>query len=115
MTEEQILIGVMPLNEAKRLQIELKKRDLRSELKTNEETCTRGCTVTVELWAQAEDQESLVLFLRENQAKDYDGLEVNAELLSQTFDPNSEEVICQACGEKFSPKQNECPDCGLVY
>ena len=118
MSQEQnspIMLGIFEFYDAKRVQKGLEKFGVESELRSNDETCTRGCKVTVEMWADEKDKDQIIHFLQSEGARDYDGLDINPSLLSQVFDPNADEVICQACGTKFSPKASECPDCGLVY
>lgn len=112
---EQIFLGVMELQEAKNHQLQLKSSGVELELKTNCETCTTGCKVTVEVWAYEKDSEILKSHFQQDYLKHVKGHEPNFEHLSQVYDPGMVEVICQACGFKFSPEKNECPDCGLVY
>lgn len=112
---EEIFLGVMDLQEAKNHQLKLKASGVELILKTNGKTCTTGCKVTVEVWARSADAESLKAHFQQDYLKHVKGHEPDFELLSQVFDPSATEVICQACGAKFSPSENECPDCGLVY
>lgn len=117
MENEELFLGIMPLNEAKRIQKKLAELEVPSELKTNDATCTTGCTVTVELWTDSQYEDQVRAFFSKEQERDLGGLEINAAFLNETFDPEADEVTCQACGEKFGPKVNasECPECGLVY
>lgn len=114
--EEHLLLGIMRIQEAKDIQAKLKKEGIETNLVSNPQTCTTGsCAVTVELWG---DQKDLVFFqnyFSDEMKKNLAGHEVDIEAFNQVFDPNAKEVICQACGAKFSPTANECPDCGLVY
>jgi len=71
--------------------------------------------VTVEVWANEADAEILKQHFKEDYLKHIQGHLPNFEHLSQVFDPAATEAICQACGAKFNPACNECPDCGLVY
>jgi hypothetical protein len=112
---DELFLGVMDLQEAKNHQQKLKNAGVFIELKTNGETCTTGCKVTVEVWGKSSDQELLLEHFKNDYMKHVLGHEPNFDHLSAVFDTSSSEVICQACGAKFSPSTNECPDCGLVY
>src|SRR5688500_13298672 len=112
---EQIFSGVMGLQEAKNHQLKLKTQGIDITLKVNDQTCTTGCKVTVEVWAEQADQEVVLVHFKEDYLKHVKGHEHNPEFLAQVFDPTASEVTCQACGSKFSPLVNECPDCGLMY
>lgn len=112
---EEIFLGVMDLQEAKNHQLKLKPLGVELNFKTNGKTCTTGCKVTVEVWANGADAEALKAHFQQDYLKHVKGHEPNFDHLSQVFDPSAAEVICQACGAKFSPNENECPDCGLVY
>ena len=112
---EQIFLGVMALQEAKNHQLKLKSQGVELILKVNDQTCTTGCKVTVEVWASEADSEIVKIHFKDDYLKHVRGHEPNLEHLSQVFDPSASEVTCQACGTKFSPTVNECPDCGLMY
>ncbi|MBA2405006.1 MAG: hypothetical protein H0V66_09565 [Bdellovibrionales bacterium] len=112
---EQIFVGVMELQEAKNHQLKLQALGVGLTLKVNSKTCTTGCKVTVEVWGEELDAEAIQKHFKADYSKHVKGHEPNLEHLSQVFDPTASEVICQACGSKFSPTQNECPDCGLMY
>jgi hypothetical protein len=112
---EQLFLGVMDLQEAKNHQLKLRHMGIDLTLKTNGKTCTTGCKVTVEVWGEASDAPALQKHFQEDYFKHVRGHEPNLDHMSQVFDPAASEVICQACGAKFSPSEQECPDCGLVY
>jgi hypothetical protein len=112
---DELFIAVMDLQDAKNHQLKLKNAGVFIELKTNGETCTTGCKVTVEVWGKMSDQELLSEHFKKDYMKHVLGHEPNFEHLSAVFDASSSEVVCQACGTKFSPTTNECPDCGLIY
>lgn len=112
---EELFLGVMDLQEAKNHQSRMKQRGVELVLKTNAQTCTTGCKVTVEVWGQEKDKAALLDHFQSDYLKHVKGHVPNIEHLSAVFDPSAPEVICQACGMKFSPAANECPDCGLVY
>jgi hypothetical protein len=113
---EEIFLGVMDLQEAKNHQYRLKNIGVSIALKTNHETCSTGsCKVTVEIWGLESDKEALMYHFQGDYLKHVKGHVPNFEHLSAVFDPNASEVTCQACGAKFAPSSQECPDCGLVY
>jgi len=112
---EGLFLGVMELQEAKNHQLQLKAKGVEIELKVNGKTCTTGCKVTVEVWGKEADEAPIKFYFQSDYLKHVRGHEPNFENLSQVFDTSADEVVCQACGAKFSPKKNECPDCGLVY
>lgn len=111
----ELFLGVMDLQEAKNHQYRLKSLGIELVLKVNPQTCTTGCKVTVEVWGRDDDQEALQKHFQADYLKNLKGHIPNFDHLSAVYDPNLSEVTCQACGAKFSPKMNECPDCGLVY
>jgi ribosomal protein S27E len=112
---EEIFLGVMDLQEAKNHQLALKGKGIDISFKTNGETCTTGCKVTVEVWGKEADSSKLHEHFHSDYLKHVKGHEPNFEHLSAIFDPAATEVTCQACGTKFAPTATECPDCGLCY
>ncbi len=112
---EDLFLGVMDLQDAKNHQIQLKAQGVELILKVNDQTCTSGCKVKVEVWASALFENQIKNHFQSEYLKNVKGHLPNFEHLSAVFDTSASEVICQACGAKFSPTVNECPDCGLVY
>lgn len=112
---EEVFLGVMDLQEAKNHQYRLKGLGISIDLKTNAQTCTTGCKVTVEVWGKESDKEVLMKHFQQDYLKHVMGHVPNFEFMSSVYDPTAAEVICQACGTKFKPSATECPDCGLVY
>ncbi len=112
---EKLFIAVMDLQEAKNHQLKLKKLGVGLELKTNGSTCSSGCKVTVEVWGDEKDRALLMTYFNQDFLKHVQGHEPNIEHFTSVFDTSANEVVCQACGARFSPKVNICPDCGLVY
>jgi hypothetical protein len=113
---EELFIAVMDLQEAKNHQHKLKSKGVVIELRMNDQTCmSGGCKVTVEIWGKVIDKEMLLKHFNSDFLKHVMGHEPNFEHLSQIFDPTLSEVMCQACGAKFSPQQTQCPECGLCY
>jgi hypothetical protein len=111
----EVFISVMALQEAQTHQLRLQDKGVSLSLKTNGETCTTGCKVTVEVWGVEADRSLLQEYFNSEFMKNIQGHLPNFDHLAQVFDPLAAEVICQACGMKFSPTMNECPECGLVY
>lgn len=111
----EVFLGVMDLQEAKNHQLKLKSNGVAIDFKTNGATCTTGCKVTVEVWGREEDLPKLQEYFHKDYLKHVGGHVPNFENLSQVFDASAAEVVCQACGMKFSPSLTECPDCGLCY
>lgn len=112
---ELIRFAIMPLAEAKTLQDQLQKEGVEIVLNHNDQTCTRGCTVTVEVTGRQEDVPLVSKIYHENFKKLTEGLEVNWEALDSVFDPNADKVTCPACTFEFVPTSSECPDCGLAF
>lgn len=112
---EGVFLGVMDINEARTHQTRLRDQGIAIEFKTNGHTCTTGCKVTVEMWGKQEDEAKLNEYFRSDYMKHVKGHVPDFESLSAVFDPTQETVVCQACGTKFAPALNECPDCGLCY
>ena len=110
-----LFIAVMDLQEAKKHQIQLKEQGVNLSFKTNGATCTTGCKVTVEVWADAKDGLTLQEYFKADYLNNVKGHEPNFGHLAEVFDLSVSIVTCQACGMKFSPALSECPDCGLVY
>jgi hypothetical protein len=111
---EPIRLAVMPLVDAKTFQDDLSKDGVEIILNHNEQTCTRGCAVTVEVLGYEKDLELISNKYKENYEQMTQGHDVNWEIANAVFDPNSAEATCPACGFNFSTDKSECPDCGLV-
>ena len=112
---EDFFIAVMELQEAKNHQLALGREGVELIFKTNGHTCTTGCKVTVEVWGNEADAAKIQRHFQSDYLKHVKGHEPDFAHLSAVFDPTAAEVTCQACGAKFTPSGNECPDCGLVY
>lgn len=113
---DELFLGVMDYQEAKNHEIKLKSQGIYLILKKNDETCGTGsCRVRLEVWANPKDETFLRNYFKSDFEKHAKGHIPNYDHLSEVYDPSASEVICQACGAKFNPKSNECPDCGLVY
>lgn len=111
----EFLITVMGLQEAHNHEIKLKEMGIKLRLKTNPQTCTRGCKVTVEVWGEEKDKEYLGRYFSDDLLRSLDAEKINFEALNAVYDPSLGEVVCQACGFQFSSTLSECPDCGLCY
>ena len=113
--QEEFLITIMGLQEAHNHEIKLKEKGIALTLKTNPQTCTRGCKVTVEVWGNEADKEVLGQYFTSDLLRSLDAEKINFEALNSVFDPTAGEAICQACGFKFAAHLSECADCGLCY
>jgi len=110
-----IRLGTMPLEEAKTLQRVLATRGVEVALDHNAHTCTRGCTVTVEVLVAESALPVVQETLKEQYQKLTQGLSVNWELMGEVFDPSRAEATCPACGTQFSTQVAVCPECGLCF
>lgn len=110
---EAVRIAVMPINEAKSFQDDLLKDGVELVLNHNEQTCTRGCTVTVEVLGYEKDIPKIIEKYESNYKKLLDGLDVNWEVANSVFDPSKATATCPACGTEFATTYTECPECGL--
>ncbi len=112
----EVLLGVLDFNEAKRMRSILEDEGVRLRLQSNPETCaTGGCKVTVEVYASEIDVPKVREFFLREKERALDGLEVDRSLANEVFDPEKSEARCPACGTQFSTLHRECPDCGLVF
>lgn len=111
----KLVLGTLPIEEAKKIQDELKKKSVDIFLDHNPTTCTRGCSVTVEFCCYEKDIQLVAEYFEKNFLDSLDGLNVNFELLNSTYDPNKDNAVCPACGTKFSTSSTECPECGLCF
>lgn len=110
-----ISIGVMGLNDAKLFQKKLQEQGVELVLNHNEQNCTRGCAVTVELLAKEQDLPTIQSAYAAEFKNSLAGHDVNFEQMNAVFDPNAEKVTCPACGFEFKPDGTQCPDCGLGF
>lgn len=111
---KMIKIAILPLQEAKTLQDQLQQRHIELKLDHNDATCTRGCSVTVEVLGYEKDLPEIAKVYNENYMKLLEGHDVNIEALNSVFDPSKSKATCPACATEFSTKLTECPECGLV-
>lgn len=111
---EPLRLAVMPLQDAKDLQDQLLKKGVEIVLNHNDQTCKRGCTITVEVLGFEKDLPTISEIYTKNFQKLTEGHNVNWEQMNAVFDPNQAEATCPACGFTFSTAKTECPDCGLV-
>jgi rubrerythrin len=116
MDERETLLGIVELNEAKRLQAALAETGVAIRLQGNPQTCsTRGCRITVEVYADPQDLPRISEYLEQEKQKTYEGLDVDFEMHNEVFDTDKDQARCPACGTRFSTQSTECPDCGLVF
>lgn len=106
-------VAILRLEDGKQILNQLASLKISAKLEHNEETCTRGCAVTVELHVAANDIQGWIKFQEQMSINSVESSDYNPELLNTIFDPSKEEANCPACGFKFSTSLSECPDCGL--
>ena len=113
----KVLLGVVEINEAKRLKDRLAEKNIEIELIHNETTCRKGCVAKVEVWAEMVNVETIQKIIHEQNMHMImsEGTEVDQERINQVFDADAETAVCPACGTSFSTKLKECPECGLVF
>lgn len=104
----------MGLQEAKDLQKACQELGAEVVLNHNDQTCTRGCAVTVELHSAEKDLPIIQEVYSKMYQKNLEGLNFDPEQIQSVYDPSQESATCPACGYKFSTGHKECPDCGLV-
>ena len=116
LSSSQVLMGIIDLQEAKRIRGHLGEKGIKLVLLGNPETCQTGsCGPTVEVWVEMDDLEVVKAFLAQERAKLFHGLNVDPALQGTVFDPEAETAQCPACGTVFSTRASECPDCGLGF
>lgn len=113
MNMEHVRIAVMPLNDAKNFQHDLQKEGVDLVLNHNEQSCTRGCTVTVEVLGFEKDLPKIIEVYENNYKKLLDGLDFDPNVINSVFDPSKATATCPACGRNFATTHTECPECGL--
>lgn len=111
---ELVKIAIMNLDEAKSLQKKCEPKNVELVLNHNETTCTRGCSVTVEVHAKEADIPVIQEIYSSMYEKLLEGHDVDLKVMHEVFDPAASSAICPACGFEFDTKNHECPDCGLV-
>ncbi len=110
----QVKIGILGLEEAKRLVHKAKESGLNLTLEYNDRSCQRGCAVTVELWTSEDDFHAISKMMNEDFKTHARGV-VDWEQTQTVVDVTKSEATCPACGCKFNPQNLECPDCGLCF
>ncbi len=111
---ELMRIAVMGLQEAKDLKKDCEALGADIVLNHNDQTCNRGCAVTVEVHAYEKDLPIIQKVYSDKYQKLLDGHNVDLDVINSVFDTNQDSATCPACGFKFSTTNTECPDCGLV-
>lgn len=112
----KVLLGIIELAEAKRVRSVLVERGVNLELVSNPETCSSGnCAKTVEVFVSREQLPIVTEFYQAEKERYAAGLDFDAALFNEVYDPEKESARCPACGTEFSTRHKECPDCGLVF
>jgi hypothetical protein len=112
---EKVLLGTAPIVNANRYKDLLAAKEIAIELAYNTSTCKTGCSHTMEIWAHPDDVAAVVALIKEDNSRNFAGLEFDSQLLEQVFDPEKSEAQCPACGCVFATTASECPDCGLGF
>jgi hypothetical protein len=111
---ELVKLAVMGLNDAKDLKRDCEAQGVELVLNHNDQTCNRGCSVTVEVLAQETDLPIVQKIYSENYQQLLKGHDVNFDIINSVYDTSQDSAVCPACGFKFSTSSSECPDCGLM-
>ncbi|MEI6093814.1 MAG: hypothetical protein WCQ47_09100 [bacterium] len=116
-TEGKVLIGIIEINEAKRLKEKLFNKGIDLDLIHNDQTCKKSYQTKIEVWVDSESIEAVQQIIHEENMHFImsEGVDVNTDQLNQVFDTEADTTVCPACGTTFSTKLKECPDCGLVF
>ena len=113
---EWVTLGEVEYGEAKRLQAVLAERGVQMLLASNPDSCgTGGCKPKLEVRVPSQSMELVRAFFEEERKRSMDGLEHDASLGDEVFDPERATARCPACGTEFSTQLKECPDCGLCF
>lgn len=116
MEDEKVLLGVVELDEAKRIRSALLAAGVALEFVHNPETCSdKSCKPKVELYVAQAQAEKVLEFLRRERENLLAGIESMAKHAGEVFDTAKAEATCPACGTVFATTAKECPDCGLVF
>ena len=115
-TSDLKYLGILSLDEAKRVRAALSEQHVEITLHNNPETCAaKNCAPRVEVYYREVDLGRITEFFAKEKARLFDGLEVDEKAIGQVFDTEKETAICPACTTEFSTRLGECPDCGLVF
>lgn len=115
-TNDKVLLGTFSVMIANRYRDLLQAKGVELAVLHNAATCSTGsCGTSMELWAERKDLDAVLAVFQQEQARNFMGLEVNPDLLSQVYDPSQDNAVCPACGTSFSTSLAECPDCGLSF
>lgn len=109
------ILGVMPINLAERLVSLAASQGIQVEKIHNQKTCTKGCSISVEVWVDEADAAAVQSLWLADQQRNYLGLSFQEETIGQVYDTNKETAICPACAHEFKTSLSECPSCGLCF
>lgn len=114
--DELISIRKGPLKDVKTLQRVLAREIIPSILAGDEESCGKGCCgPEMYLQIRSEDMDIATEVLARDFVK---STALNVEDLKHAdviFDEHAAEMVCPACGCRFSPTVGACPECGLCF
>lgn len=115
-TEESVVLGVMELQEAKRIRSMLADRGIQVALVNNPTTCTGlKCGPAAEVHVRPEDVETVAELLQAERTRLLEGHDLDGGFHNNVFDSEKPTASCPACGTQFSTSLTECPECGLGF
>ena len=85
MENEKKFLGIVEINEAKRLKELLKRQGVGLDIEFKDKTCKTGCSVTVELWGIESDIPKIQKFMDTEKNKLLEGHEYDKELELHIF------------------------------
>lgn len=115
---DEELVGIRKgvLNEIKYIQKLLAEKRIPSVISSDQEGCSKSCCgPEMFLLIRKDDMELAgdVLakdFIRSTSLESHD-----LSYASAVYEANAAEVVCPACGCRFSPTVGACPECGLCF
>lgn len=113
---EEVLIGTIEYNEAKRIKAALSEKGIELRLAGDSTACaSKSCRISLQVFSQTKDLPLVREFLIAEQQKVFEGLDFDPNIINEVFDPEQEQARCPACGTSFKTSSTSCPDCGLVF
>ena len=111
----KVLLGTASYAEAQALKRKLEGHAVEVALHHNQATCGGGCSVKLEIWANAADVDMIGRILGDEQKAMLERMGYDPNLAAAVFDVTQAEATCPACATRFATTSNECPECGLCF
>ncbi len=111
----KICLGKASQLEAEQFKSLMAKSSIEVALVHNASTCSKGCSIQLEIWAHPDDLPAIQETLTTNKIKSFEDQHYNPDLLDAVFDPEAEIATCPACATSFKTSHAECPECGLRF